>query len=89
MSYNNEKSDNPNEWLFGTLLFARALALTIPEKYGIVVDLRGDMIELYPYAKRVILGHMDEQIQVINADERTDLNEGDIVLLMEDNSSEN
>lgn len=86
---NEDNVDKPTDWLFGALTFARALALTIPPNYGVVVDLQNDMIELYPHAKRVIIGHIDEGISVIDADERTDLTEGDVVLLMDDNISKN
>lgn len=73
--------DQPEDWLLGALLFSKTLGLIFPENRGVVVDLEGDMLKIYPAAKRVIVASRDKQIVVINADERTDLNEGDWVEL--------
>lgn len=81
---NDDHNDSPNDWLFGALTFGRTIGLIIPENSGVVVDLQGDMIELYPDAKRVIVANTEHQIKVIGADERTDLKEGDWVKLIDE-----
>lgn len=73
--------DKPEDWLFGALLFSRTLGLILREGEGIVVDLKGDMIDLYPDAKRVIVHSTEHQIVVTDADERTDL--GDWVKMID------
>jgi len=80
--------DKPNDWLFGSLLFARTLAFTIPEGYGVIIDLQEDMIDLYPYSKRVVVAHIDSQVAVYPGDTMTNLNEGDVVLLADNEDKE-
>jgi len=80
-----DHEDKPQDWLFGALLFTRTLGLVLPENHGVIIDLVGDMIELYPQASRVIVANQDDQIVVIDADDRVDLNEGDLVLIINDN----
>ena len=43
---------------------------------------RGDMLDLYTTAKRVIVCHVGKQIKVIDADDRSDLKEGDWIKLI-------
>jgi hypothetical protein len=87
MNYSRPKDSNhedePEDWLFGALLFSRALGLILKEGEGIVVDLKGDMIDLYPDAKRVIVYATKHQIAVEDADERDDLKEGDLVQMID------
>jgi len=73
--------DTPEDWLLGALLFSKTLGLIFPENKGVVIDLEGDMLKIYPNAKRVIVASQDKQIVVIDADDRSDLNEGDWVQL--------
>jgi hypothetical protein len=82
----NNYEDNPKDWLFGALLFTRTLGLIIPVGEGIVVDLKGDMIDLYPNAKRVIVHATGTQIVVEDADDRTDLKEGDKVKMVDEDT---
>lgn len=78
--------DNPGDWLFGMLVFGKALGLIIPDGEGIVVDLVGDMIDLFPEAKRVIVFSEGNQMAVMPADERTDLKEGDCVKMINEDT---
>lgn len=72
--------DEPEDWLLASLIFARAIGFLLPEGHGIVVNLVGDAIDLFPDAKSVIISNIDDQIHVEKADEnRTDLDEGDWV----------
>lgn len=77
--------DDPKEWLYGALVFSRALGLIIHEGEGIVIDLVGDMKHLYPKAKRVIVHSNGENVTITNATERDDLKEGDIVQMIDSN----
>lgn len=79
----DDHEDQPEDWLFGALLFGRTLGLILREGEGIVVDLKGDMIDLYPDSKRVIVHSTEHQIVVTDADERTDLKEGDWVKMID------
>lgn len=82
-------NDRPEDWLFGSLLFSHTLGVILTEGEGIVVDLEGDMIDLYRDAKRVIVFHKNGQILVVNADERTDLKEGDWVKMIDSDDIKN
>ena len=70
--------DKPEDWLFASLVFAKTIGLLLSENLGVVIDLTGDMCK-YCDAKRVIISNFDNQIHVETADDRTDLNEGDWV----------
>jgi hypothetical protein len=81
--------DKPEDWLLGALVFGKAVGIVIPENCGVVVDLVGDMIDLYPLAKRVIVFNKDGQVGILEADERTDLVEGDLVQLIDEDNIKN
>jgi len=86
---NPDHEDTPQDWLLGALVFSRAVGLIIPEGKGIIVDLKNDMIELYPDAKRIIVAHIDGQIKIIDADDTTHLKEGDWVVLLDKDTISN
>lgn len=78
--------DKPEDWLFLTMIFGRALTKFLAHGQGILIDVKGDMIELHPDAKRVIIFNDGKQLRVINATERTDLQDGDLIqMIAEDN----
>lgn len=70
--------DTPEDWLLAALLYSKTLGFVIPEGSGIVVDLVGDMLDLYPDTKRVIVHNNGEHIAVVRpvADEIDHLREG-------------
>jgi hypothetical protein len=81
--------DNPIDWLLSSMMFARAIGFLLEENTGVIVDLKGDMLELFPHSgmnhtERIIVCNKREQVTVISADERTDLKEGDIVHLIDE-----
>ena len=84
-----EYEDKPEDWLLTSLVFTRAISFLLPENCGIVVDLKGDAVNLYPDAKRVIVGHGDGRVYFECADERTDLNEGDWVEIIKAENIQN
>jgi len=83
---NDNYDDKPEDWLFGALTFACALSYALPEGQGIVVDLSEDMQKIYPAAKRIIVCHIEGQIRIEDADERTDLEEGDWVNMINEDT---
>ena len=85
----DEHIDTPEDWLFGSLLFARTLGLVLGSNQGVVVDLNGDMVSLHPSSNRVIVFNDGHLISVINADERTDLKEGDYVQVIKEENIQN
>ena len=74
--------DDPKEWLYGALVFSRALGLIIEDGQGIVVNAKHDIKKLYPKAKKLIVHREGEQITITNVSERDDLKEGDVVQMI-------
>lgn len=77
--------DKPEDWLFSALTFSFALDALIPEGHGIIVDLRGDAIDLYPNASRVIVYNDGFMMRILDGKERTDLKHGDMVKMIIEN----
>ena len=86
---NKNYKDKPEDWLFYSLIFTRTLSFLLNENEGVLIDLKGDMLELHPELSRVIVFNNGEQIEVIEASERTDLNEGDIIQMIDDKNIKN
>jgi len=64
------------ELINASLVFARALGLTLKDKEGVVVDAVGDIV--FPDGiKKVIVFKLDDQIHIYKCDE--DLPEGTVV----------
>lgn len=78
-----EYEDRPEDWLFCALSFSSALSFTIPEGMGIIVDVKGDMADIQPSTKRIIVYNSEKMIRIIDASERTDLKEGDWVHMID------
>lgn len=77
-----EHEDNPEEWLASALVFARTLGFLLKENEGIVIDLKGDMIDLFPAdIKKIIVFSKDNQIKIDVCDE--DLEEGQLIWITE------
>jgi hypothetical protein len=74
--------DKPEDWLFCALTYATTLSFLIPPQEGIIVDLKGDAINLHPGTKRVIVHNDGIKIGIIKADERGDLKAGDRVKMI-------
>jgi hypothetical protein len=73
----------PLEWLAGSLVFARALSLTLQTNEAVVVQASGDTIEIFGDELLLVINN-GEQIQIIPLSE-TDidvpLKEGDFITL--------
>lgn len=80
----NDKNyqDRPEDWLFAALTFSAALGYVIPEGKGIVIDVKGDMVDLHPTTKRVIVYNGGERMEIIDASEREGLKEGESVFII-------
>lgn len=90
MNYTNPEDlnyeDTPYDWLNSSLIFSRALSLSLEENEGIVVDLKGDM-EYTPdlSIKKVIVFKSEKMVRVIKCDE--DIEEGQYVIVHKENSN--
>jgi len=74
---NDEKDDNPNDWLYSALCFTGALSYFLKENEGIVVDCKNALLEINPDIKKVIVWCSEKQINITPTDE--DLKEGQLV----------
>jgi hypothetical protein len=88
MNYTKPNDDNhedkPSDWLNSTLIFGRALSLLIDENEGIVVSIKGDMINpINPGNNKVVVFYKDGMIHVDDIQD-PDLKEGDFVKIMEE-----
>lgn len=78
------QTQNPQDLINASLIFARALSLILKEGEGIVVDVKGD-INLGEDVKKVIVFQYQEQIHIYKCEE--DLEEGTPVNM--DNTTDN
>ena len=76
---NSDESDKPKDWLNSALIFARTLSLILEENTGIVVKIKGDMVNpINPDSDRVVVFKKDKMIHVDNIQDDT-LKEGDFI----------
>ena len=84
MNYTNPNStenDSPEDWLNGALIFARTLSLILREDEGIVVNVKGDMVNpINPESKQVVVFKKDGMIHIDDI-QQDDMNEGDSIRL--------
>ncbi len=81
--------DSPEEWLYSSMVFARALGFLLPQEHGVVVDLKGDMKIINPDVNRVAVYNKNENIVVTDISERNDLKEGDLIKIIDFNNGLN
>lgn len=81
--------DTPEDYLWLTMAFGRALTSILSEGQGILIDMKGDALKIKPEAKRVVIFNDGKMIRVINADERTDLKDGDRIMMIDKGNIEN
>ena len=80
--YDKDYEDQPEDYLFLVMAFGRALSAMLDDGHGILIDLKGDAIKLHPEAKRVVVFNDGKMIRVVNASERTDLEDGDRIMMI-------
>lgn len=80
----NDKNyeDQPEDYFYLAMTFSQTLAQVLGEGVGIVLDLKGEAIKIHPEAKRVIVFNDSDMIRVVDASERTDLNHGDWIQMI-------
>jgi len=86
--HDKDYEDTPEDYLYTSMVFARTLSRVLDDGVGILIDLKGDMLKLNPDAKRVVVFNDGDMIRIVNASERTDLEDGDwIKMISKDNIS--
>ena len=81
--------DKPEDYLFLTMTFGRVLSKFLAKGQGVLIDLKGDMVKIHPELTRVVVFNDGKMMRVIKADERTDLEDGDMIMMMDKGSIEN
>ena len=84
--YDKDYEDTPEDYLFLVMTFGKVLSTMLNNGQGILIDLKGDALKLQPEAKRVIIFNDGNMIRVIKANERTDLQDGDFVQMIDKNN---
>lgn len=80
-----EHKDNPEDWLNGSLIFARALSLILKEGEGVVVDITGDAkAPGHPEAKKVLVYYLNSMVHIEPTD--LDYTEGDLLQVLDFNN---
>ena len=84
MNYTNPNDfnydDTPEDWLNSSMIFARALSLSLEENEGIVVDMKGNMeYTPDPSVEKVIVFKSQNQICIIECED--DIEEGRYVTI--------
>jgi hypothetical protein len=87
--YNKNYEDKPEDYLFLTMAFGRALSAMLDEGHGILIDMKGDALKIHPEAKRVVVFNDGKMMRVINASERTDLEDGDRIMMINEKNIDN
>jgi len=81
--------DNPEDFFFLAMVFSQALDAILEDGHGVLIDIKGDALKVRPEAKRVVIFNDGNMMRVINAEERTDLEHGDRILMIDGNSLNN
>jgi len=84
-----EHIDTPKDWLYSALVFSRALGLIIQDNEGIIIDLIGDMKDLYPKGEKVVVHRVGNQIKITDISDKKDLNEGDVIMMIDKDNNLN
>ena len=76
--------DKPEDWLNSALIFTRTLSLILEENTGIVVEIKGDMVNpINPKSNRVVIFKKDKMIHIDDIQD-DDLKEGDFIQIREE-----
>lgn len=83
MNYTNpndlDHEDSPEDWLNGALVFAGALSLVLEENTGIVVEVKGDMVNpINKDSNKVVVFKKDGMIHIDDIQDES-LVEGDFI----------
>ena len=81
---NNDIVDKPEDWLNSALIFTRALSLLLEENTGIVVKLKGDMVNpINSKSNRVVVFYKNNMIHIDDIQDE-ELKEGDFIQIREE-----
>ena len=86
---NDDYRDKPEDYLFLVMAFGRALSAMLDDGQGILIDMKGDALKIHPEAKRVIVFNDGKMMRVVNASERTDLEDGDRIMMISGKNIQN
>lgn len=87
--HDKDYEDTKEDYLFLTMVFGRVLTKFLAKGQGVLIDLKGNMLKLRSDVKRIVVFNDGKMMRVINADERTDLEDGDMIMMMDKGSIEN
>jgi hypothetical protein len=76
--------DKPEDWLFCSLLFSGALGFLLKPGRAIFLKLSGDELKIHPEIKYVIVWNDGKNMAMHDASDRTDLKEGDHIIMIEE-----
>jgi hypothetical protein len=79
---NEDYEDKPEDWLFCSLLFAGALGFLLKPGRGIFLKLSESEREMHPEIKYVIVWNDGVNMAMMDASDRTDLKEGDHIIMI-------
>lgn len=76
-----DHDDKPEDWLYMALTFSQALDCFLKEGEGVIVEPKGDALEIHPEieAKKIIIFNDGKMIRAISALDQKDLKHGDLV----------
>lgn len=74
--------DKPEDWLFLSIAFSRALSRFLADGQGVIIDSKGGMLEIKPDVKRIIIFNDGEQMRIVDGSERTDLKDGTLITMV-------
>jgi hypothetical protein len=81
---NSDIVDTPEDWLNSALIFTRTLSLILEENTGIVVEIKGDMVNpINTKSNRVVVFSKNNMIHIDDIQDE-DLKEGDFIKIKEE-----
>ena len=87
--HDKDYEDKPEDYLFLTMAFSRVLTKFLAKGQGVLIDLKGDMVKIHPELTRVVIFNDGILMRVIDASERTDLEDGDMIQMFDEKSLSN
>ena len=85
--YDDNYEDTPEDYLYLAMTFSQALNEVLDKGVGVVIEVRGDALNIHD-AKKVVVFNDGEMIRVVAAGEKSDLQHGNWVqMIRKDNVS--
>jgi len=76
---NKNHQDTPQDWLYTALAFSQALNIVIPPTRGVVVELKGDTLDIHENITKIIVHNDGKMMSIENISNDKDLKHGDWV----------